>query len=167
MKKVFPYYKGMNMANNPLGYTNRNCAKKRMRKDEIFSDFDALLPDDYWLGHMYTYFNGTKIGRFYAVDGFEPLYIIEPDYKNKIPFKSIESQNVKDLFKKLLKARDTNWLERTEEDIREIVSLSMRINELGYYPHLYKDETDYKRRFSKFVDDNVDFQVKEVTIDMK
>lgn len=47
MKKVFTYYKWINMANNPLGYANRNCAKKRMRKDEIFSDFDALLPDDY------------------------------------------------------------------------------------------------------------------------
>ena len=29
MKKVFPYYKGINMANNPLGYANRNCAKKK------------------------------------------------------------------------------------------------------------------------------------------
>ena len=54
MKKIFPFYKDQNIANNPLGYTNVNNARKRMKADEVIKDFEATLPENYWLDHIYV-----------------------------------------------------------------------------------------------------------------
>ena len=34
----------------------------------------------------------------------------------------------------------------------------------GYYPHLYKDDKDYKKRYTKFVTDNVEFREMDVNV---
>ena len=51
MNKFFPFYKGKNIANNPLGYTTAANARKRMNDQVVKDDFLKTLPEDYWLDY--------------------------------------------------------------------------------------------------------------------
>ena len=55
MNKFFPFYKGKNIANNPLGYTTAANARKRMNDQEVKDDFLKTLPKDYWLDYYKVY----------------------------------------------------------------------------------------------------------------
>ena len=55
MNKFFPFYKGKNIANNPLGYTTAVNARKRMNDQEVKDDFLKTLPEDYWLDYYKVY----------------------------------------------------------------------------------------------------------------
>jgi len=37
----------------------------------------------------------------------------------------------------------------------------------GYYPYLWKDETDYKKRYAKFIKENVEFRELDVDVVIK
>lgn len=49
----------------------------------------------------------------------------------------------------------------TKEAYREIL---YGILKAGYYPHLWKDETDYIKQYNKFVKENVEFREMDVEI---
>ncbi len=163
MIKVFPFYKGENIANNPLGYTTKANARKRMQNYKVIPDFEKTLPEDYWFQYLYTYQNGTKNSDFHLFR--RTLKIIEYDLTKQIYIKDIKDENVVRLFMKLESEHYTRkWYEKTEEDWDKIENISLEINRMGYYPYCWKNDKDYWKRYTKFVTNNVEFKEMDVDI---
>jgi len=175
MKKIFPFYKGENISNNPLGYSSVSNAKKRMKQDDVVKDFDKTLPEDYWLGHMYIY----ELANPWNED-IRPNDVNKSIYENKrvnthgamffITYYTLgytkdgSLTNLKDLpddvyelFVSLYKAEETSNKELYELTLYAILRK-------GFLPALFKDKKDYKKRFNKFVSDNVEFREIEVNV---
>ncbi len=175
MKKIIPFYKGENISNNPLGYSSVSNAKKRMKQDDVVKDFDKTLPEDYWLGHMYIYelanpwnedikpndrndfmFKNKQVnthGGMFCITYYTNGYIKDGSLTN---LKDLPD-DVYELFVSLYKAEETNNKELYEPTLYAILRK-------GFLPVLFKDKKDYKKRFNKFVSDNVEFREIEVNV---
>lgn len=182
MKKIYPFYKNENIANNPLGYTSVACARKRMRKEKIIEDFLKTLPEDYWLDYSWVYeleypwdenikpdvcYNvSTSYGYFgicYYTQGYHK-------HGSKTKLKLLPKE-IYDLFTEFrgieLKCIEHNENNENNEDKERYRTLLFTILKNGYFPHLYKDETNFRKSLSKFINDNVDFREMEVNISIK
>lgn len=166
MVQIYPFYKGENIANNPLGYTTVANARKRMKSNKVVEDFEKTLPEDYWFKYLYTYQNGTREDTFRLFR--REFKIIGYDITKQVYIKDIENEDVKNLFIELTKCYDSKaWYDRTDEEWDELERLSLEINKLGYHPHCWKDEKDYKKRYTKFVTENVEFKEMDVDVVLK
>lgn len=166
MKKIFPFYKGKNIANNPLGYTTKENARRRMADGEVIKDFEKTLSEDYWFKYLYTYKNGNRTTEFNLGAG-KRIKIADTDIKQRIYIKDIDNEKIIELFKKLITIYEKNWYDRTSEEIEQLEELSLKISELGYYPYRWKDCKDYKKKYSAFVSSNVEFKEMEVNISIE
>lgn len=191
MKKIFPFYKDQNIANNPLGYTNVNNARKRMKADEVMKDFEATLPEDYWLNHIYVYelenawssdwndsiaadYKRDRYMRHHGVSTSVFLYqttIYTKGYTK--PNKSIPlmqlSPEIRNLYTRLYyleKEVTKDRINKTETHKEEYVSLIKEILTKGYFPHLFKEYKDRDKRYRKFVDEHVEFREMDVNIEI-
>lgn len=180
MKKVFPFYKGKNIAKTPLGYTNKQNARKRMDTTLVFDDFLKTIPEDYWLDY-YTVkelenpWNETIRSGQYLTNTSGCWYHINIYTKGYTKYKS--DKYLKDLptevynlfikFYNLEKLVVRDYYDKKETYKEEYKNLLYDILRKGYFPHLFKDEKDYKKRWEKFVTDNVVFKEMDVNIDIK
>jgi hypothetical protein len=181
MTKIFPYYKGKNIANNPLGYTTIANARKHMDDTEVKADFENTLPRDYWLDHYYVYelenpwsqkwmetvkeprCGISTSGHWYGITTYTKGYIKHNSakYLKELP------KDVHQLFIRLYKimplvVADSHAHKDTyKEEYRDIL---YSILSKGYNPTLFKDEKDYKKKYKNFVTDNVEFREMEVDI---
>ena len=184
MNKFFPFYKGKNIANNPLGYTTAANARKRMNDQTVKDDFLKTLPEDYWLDYYKVYelanpwteeWMKTVKEPGYGISAFGTWYNITIYTKGYTKHQSDKylrelPEDVYNLFLKLYKMEDivmedyyahkTTYKEDYKNLIYEILSK-------GYYPHLFKDDKDYKSRYTKFVTDNVEFREMDVNVRSK
>ena len=179
MKKIFPFYKGENISNNPLGYTNATNARKRMNDEEVRKDFEKTLPSEYWFDYYYTcelenpWSEDIKPeNRKYRVHTLGCLFriniYIDGYTSKKVMFRELPD-NAQELFKKELSFRNDYYVTRdydpeTANSYKEVLYGLLRA---GYYPHLWKDETDYKKRYAKFVKENVEFRELDVDVVIK
>ena len=179
MKKIFPFYKGKNISNNPLGYTNVTNARKRMVDNDVRNDFEMTLPYEYWFDHYYTHelekpwSEDIKPGnRKYRVNTSGCLFninIYTDGYTGKrVMFREL-SDNVQELFKKELSFRNDYHVARDydSETVNSYKEILYGLLRAGYYPYLWKDETDYKKRYTKFIKQNVEFRELDVDVVIK
>ena len=183
MKKIFPFYKGKNISKNPLGYTNIANARKRMDDKEVLNDFKNTLPKDYWIKHYIVYelenpwieqwmnnIKGSEYGIFtthywYNITIYTHGYIVisSKKYIEELP------QDIRGLFIKLHKleslAIEDYKLEHTTYK-EEYKMLLYKILSNGYYPSLHKDDNDFKKRYSKFITNNVEFKEMDINIQL-
>ena len=176
MKKIFPFYIGNNISNNPLGYTNATNARKRMNDEE---DFEKTLPSEYWFDYYYTYElenpwseDIKPENRKYRVHTLGCLFriniYIDGYTSKKVMFRELPD-NAQELFKKELSFRNDYYVTRdydpeTANSYKEVLYGLLRA---GYYLHLWKDESDYKKRYAKFVKENVEFRELDVDVVIK
>ena len=177
MKKFFPFYKGKNIASNPLGYTTAANARKRMNSAEVERDFHSTLPKDYWLEHYQVYelenpwdesikpgqYRTNTSGHWYGINTYTNGYTKRDSirYIKELP------DDVYTLFLKLYhleKLVIEDYYSHTDTYKEEYRELLHDILRKGYYPTLFKDEKDYKKRWTKFVTDNVEFKEMDVDI---
>lgn len=168
MIKIFPFYKGENIANNPLGYTTKANARKRMRMSEVMGDFSKTLPPDYWFEHLFTYQNeeGGKKTRLGIRRAGEEVEVTEYDIKQMVYIRDIEDREVASLLYEMYKwfhKRKPFW-ERTDEDCEHMRELALTISSKGYYPYCWEDTKDFYSKLSKYVTKNVEF--KEIDVDV-
>jgi hypothetical protein len=179
MKKIFPFYKGKNIANNPLGYTTVANARKRMKSKEVTKDFIESLPKDYWLDYYEVYElenpwdESIRLGRYrtgsghwYGIDTYTNGYvkIDSRKYIKELP------EDVYSLFLKLYNLEKfvmEDYYSGKETYKEEYQNILYDILRKGYYPTLFKDEKDYKKRWARFVTDNVEFKEMDVDITVK
>lgn len=179
MKKIFPFYKGKNISNNPLGYTNATNARKRMNDEEVRRDFEKTLPDDYWFEH----YRACELANPWSED-IKPenkkynvnisvclfgLTIYTDGYIGKeIKFEELPD-NVQTLFRKELTFRDGYYVasDYDPETVDSYKEVLYGLLKAGYYPYLWKDETDYKKRYLKFIKENVEFKEMDVDVVIK
>ena len=181
MKKVFPFYKGKNITNNPLGYTNEKNSRKRMDDTDVKSDFENTLPEDYWLDHYYVYeleypyedglvpgrYNVSTSGEYYNLEYYTRGYI---NLDSKTYLKDIKDEEIYKLFIRLYrmtKIAIEECHQRKTEHKEEYKKLIFDILHKGWKPCLFKDISDYKKQWKKFVDNNVEFREMEVEINVK
>lgn len=169
MKKIFPFYKGKNIANNPLGYTSEKNAKLRMKMNDIVKDFESTLPENYWDDYLYLYelenpwredYNAEnkKEYRLSEAGGrFYNRFFLKGYVKNDRKYLKTFSDEMISLIK---------LVNQTEDEETYLVNMK-KLLELGLYPHAWKDETDYNKRLKKFIKDNVEFKELEVEINIK
>ena len=185
MKKFFPFYKNKNLANNPLGYTTAANARKRMDDHKVEDDFSKTLPEDYWLDYSYVY----KLENPWSEKLINPLRKVIDDYHTHVHGYwyyidtytigdiNIESQtylkelpdNIYNIFIKLYKLEplvieDSMGGKTTYKE--EYKNILYEILRNGYSPTIYKDKDDYKKRYRKFVTDNVEFRELEVNVNI-
>lgn len=171
MKRTFPIYKGKDLSKMGMGYSNAKSARKFMTMDPIIKDFDKLFDDQYWFEHHYirplektksSYKNrwGGFMYKEFSIDyqeDFRAPVIYLPDVPEDVmPIVKEYMQLYKDWYKRNIVA----------EKIR-LDELAMALTEKGYGPHVYKDDKDYKKKLSKFITANVQFEEKEVEITVK
>lgn len=53
LMKIYPFYKGTNIAKDIDGYESVSDANKNMVLDELINDFEKSLPDDFWDDYYY------------------------------------------------------------------------------------------------------------------
>jgi len=168
MIKVFPFYNGKNIANNPLGYTNRANARKRMRMDDVMGDFLKTLPTDYWLEHIYTYKNkeGGKKERLGIRRFGEEVEVAEYDVRQKVYVRDIEDKEVASLLYEMYGwfHRSKPFWERTDEECEHMRELALTISSKGYYPYCWEDMRDFNSKVSKYITKNVEFKELDVEI---
>ena len=179
MKKFFPFYKGKNIANNPLGYTTAGNARKRMKSDEVECDFNNTLPKDYWLDYYQVYelenpwdesikpdqYRTSTSGHWYGINTYTNGYT---KANSKRYIKEL-SDDVYALFLKLSQLEELiieDYHSHKETYKEEYKNLLYDILRKGYYPTLFKDDRDYKKRWTKFVTDNVEFREMDVDINL-
>ena len=180
MKKIFPFYKGKNIANNPLGYASERNARNRLKREEINNDFLETLPEDYWLDHYKVYelenpWNKSIQPERYGISmsGFQyGITVYTRGYIDKKSEKYIKQlpDDIYSLFLELYRLEplvtEDYYAHKTTHK-EEYKNLIYTILEKGYFPHLWKDERDYKKRYARFITDNVEFREMEVTISAK
>lgn len=167
MIKVFPFYKGKNISNNPLGYTTVQNARKRMNSKNVIKDFDKTLPEDYWFDYLYSYENDDVNTIDFNVGYNEYVVVKDYDIRKKVYLKDIKNDEVISIYRKLKYYYDNILNNYSNKEIEHIKDLAKRISNLGYYPYCWKDDKDYKKKFSKFVTDNVEFREMDVNIELK
>lgn len=177
MKKIFPFYKSNNISNNPLGYTNATNARKRMNDEEVRKDFEQMLPGNYWFEHYYAcelekpWSEDIKPGK-YGVNTSVCLYgikIYTDGYTGKrVMFRELPD-NIQELFKKELSFRNDYHVGRDydPETVNSYKEVLYGLLRTGYYPYLWKDESDYKKRYAKFIKENVEFRELDVDVVIK
>lgn len=181
MKKFFPFYKGKNIANNPLGYTTALNARKRMNDKEVVKDFLNTLPKDYWLDYYYVYelenpwseeWMKTIKESGYGISTSGHWYNITIYTKGHVKFESKKylkelPKDIYDLFIKLYKMEDIvieEFYAHKTTHKEEYKQLLYEILSKGYYINLYEDNKDCKKRYAKFVTDNVEFREMDVDV---
>lgn len=180
MKKIFPFYKGKNIANNPLGYTTVANARKRMNSEEVTKDFIETLPKDYWLDYYEVYelenpwdesikpgrYRTRTSGHWYGIETYTngDTKMDSRKYIKELP------EDVYSLFLKLYNLEKLvieDYYSGKETYKEEYKNTLYDILRKGYYPTLFKDEKDYKKRWTRFVTDNVEFKEMDVDITIK
>ena len=177
MKKIFPFYKGNNISNNPLGYTNATNARKRMNDEEVRKDFEQTLPSEYRFDYYYTcelenpWSEDIKPGK-YRVNESVCLYgitIYTDGYTGKrVMFRELPD-NVQKLFQQQLSFESEYSIDMDCDSERKYAyqKILYGLLKAGYYPYLWKDESDYKKRYAKFVKENVEFRELDVDVVIK
>ena len=176
MKKIFPFYKGKNIANNPLGYTTKECAKKRMNKEDLLKDFRKTLTADFIFNHVYTHSISKQEKNLTEMwVGHRRINVYTWDYDSpEVYIKDMEGE-AKELAAELLlyqtKLEEQGFYHEmispdgiTNEESEKAAEISLRLNELGYYPFFYKDENFTRNAFQKFVNENVEYKTMNVEI---
>lgn len=175
--KIFPFYKGECISKTETGYSSARNARQRMDDEKVRADFDKTLPNEYWFGHSYTYLLANpwnegispetcrntntyyeKFGLVYYTNGYIKS-------SSKTMFRELP-EDVQELFrKKELISKDYNYVSGyTKDEATEYRETAYAILRKGYYPHLFRDMSDYKKKYSDFVSKNVEFREMEVEI---
>ena len=170
MVKIFPFYKGECISKTETGYSSVRNARQRMNDEKVRADFDNTLPDEYWFEHSYVYlldkpWNETispetcrnastscdRFGLVYYTDGYTKS-------GSKTMFGELP-EDVREMFRK--KELISGYAEEDATEYRETVYAILK---KGYYPHLFRDTSDYKKNYSDFVNKNVEFREMNVEI---
>ena len=53
--RIYPFYKGKNIAKDPEGYDSAFAAVRHMNDDELIKDFEKTLPEDFEYNQLYVY----------------------------------------------------------------------------------------------------------------
>lgn len=53
--RIYPFYKGKNIAKDPEGYDSAFAAVRHMDDDELIKDFEKTLPEDFEYNQLYVY----------------------------------------------------------------------------------------------------------------
>lgn len=183
MKKIFPFYKGENLSKTPLGYSNVTNARKRMDLTQVKKDFDETLPKDYWLDYYYIHELDNKWDENMIFDKYDiranshfycNICIYTKGYvkRQKLWLKSLDKE-MYDLFIELHNIKEKiiedhhNKIDTDQESYPRrgpYKNILIKILKKGYLPTMWKDDTDYKKRLKKFIDNNVDFKEMEVDV---
>lgn len=168
MNRVFPIYKGKDLSKMGVGYSNVKSARKFMDSTKVVKDFDKSLPENYWNDFLYTYLNDTTHPKkSHNVCTRRDIIIYDYDIKKQIFVKDIDNEDIKKMYIELFSLYNILYYKRNLEQENRLVELATKISELGYYPYVWKNDNDYKRKLSKFITNNVQFVEKEVEITIK
>lgn len=165
MKRILPFYKNECLSPSGLGYSSMKSALKYMKiSNQLKQDFNDTLPKDYWDKYSWVhklsnpwspdYKRGDKGiresgGRFYTsifTKGWS-------DAGLEIDFDDLP-EDLKELYK----------IAKYTENETEYDEAILKLLSLGYYPTIFRDESNYTRLFNKFIKANVEFREVELTV---
>lgn len=166
MKRILPYYKNECLSPSGIGYSSMKSALKYMKiSKQLIDDFKATLPEDYWDEYSYVY----KLENPWSIEYKRGDYGIQEsggrfyttfytkgwlDISTKLFFKSLPVNDIK----KFKVANST-------EDENKYRELLFKLLSLDYYPTVFTDESNYKKRLNKFIKDNVEFREVEIKVE--
>lgn len=164
-KKVFPIYKGKNLARTEMGYNNEACARSRMDEMPIISDFRKMLPEDYWWEFQYVMkHKGTISGHIIG----EPPDMHDPDYDTKVLVKDLTDKKVQKLYRRLFDITRKRYDEQSEAERKEVIKIGKELDKLGWFFRLGGCDTkDYDKKYRKYKKENLTFIKKDVEIIVK
>lgn len=166
MKRILPFYKNENLSPSGLGYSSMKSALKYMKiSDQLKQDFNDTLPKDYWDKYSYIYklenpwspdFKREDRGIHESGGRFYTAFFTKGWADISSP---IDLDDIPEYLKELFKTA------KYTESETEYLEILYKLLSWGYYPTIFRNESNYTRLFNKFIKSNVEFREVELKIE--
>lgn len=153
--RIFPFYKDTYLGRSPIGYTDRKSARKFMMNISPSIVYNEYYGSQEQYNRTHGYFR-TLMDKS---QGFPYVRQYYPDYKlfnysldnnSRIYTSTFTDEQYNDMLEMLGSIKLHSG---------ENIELAIEFEEkYGLFPYMYIDDKDYKKLYTKFITDNVDFR---------